>query len=302
MPKLQKFFSQRLNHSRAPSELRVVRHLNQVRRAGVLVTAAAGGVLLVTGPALADVTVNPPTAPQGEGADLAFHVTNSGTQPVTALKLTWPADTPVAEVYPLSVADWAPRSTMQKLNTPLTTIHGGTPVTEVAKDITWLAMPGKSLAPGAATDLSVSLGPLPTLSTMPFTVVPTYAGGQVGTAMTASVKLTPLSPAEAEALHAAHGGATGTDTGPAAAQDPDAALFAQTVAQADRGPGVWTIAGWVAAALAVLGAIWFVLRNRRLVEDDAEEPDEDEQPEEKEPVAAGAARVTSWSYRDGPEG
>jgi hypothetical protein len=296
MPKLQKNFSRWLNHSRAASELRVVRHLNQVRRVGVLVTAAAGGVLLVTGPALADVTVNPPTAPQGEGADLAFHVTNSGTQPITALKLTWPADTPVAEVYPLSVADWAPKSTMQKLNTPLDTIHGGTPVTEVARDITWIAMPGTSLAPGAATDLSVSLGPLPTLSSMPFTVVPTYAGGQTGTAMPASVKLTPLTPEQAAALHAGHD-ATGTSP---TAQDPDAALFAQTVAQADRGPGVWTIAGWVTAALALLGAIWFVLRNRRIVEDDLDEPEEEEP--EKEPVTAGAVRVTSWSYRDGPEG
>jgi hypothetical protein len=290
-----------LNHSGAASELPVVRHLNQVRRAGVLVAAAAGGVLLVAGPALADVTVNPPTAPQGEGADLAFHITNTGAQPITQLELTWPADTPVAEVYPLSAPDWAPRSTMQKLNTPLDTIHGGTPVTEVAKDITWIAMPGKALAPGAATDLSVSLGPLPTLSSMPFTVLPTYANGQAGTAMPASVKLTPLSAAQAAQLHAGHGGATGTDTG-STAQDPDAALFAQTVAQAERGPSIWSIAGWTVAALAVLGAIWFVLRSRRVVDDEADEDDDLPEPEEKEPVAAGTPRVTSWSYRDGPEG
>lgn len=110
MPKSQIFFARRLNHSAAASELRVVRHLIQARRVGVLVTAAAGGVLLVAGPALADVTVNPPSAPQGEGADLAFHITNTGPQPITALRLTWPADMPVAEVYPLSVPDWAPGS------------------------------------------------------------------------------------------------------------------------------------------------------------------------------------------------
>jgi hypothetical protein len=293
-----------LNHPAAPSELPVVRNLIRARRAGVLVTAAAGGVLLAAGPALADVTVNPPRAPQGEGADLAFHITNSGSQPITALKLTWPADMPVAEVYPLSVPDWAPRMTEQKLNTPLDTIHGGTPVTEVTKDITWIAMPGKSLAPGAATDLSVSLGPLPTVSSMPFTVLPTYANGRAGTAMPpVEVTLTPLTPEQAAAAgaeHAGHGGATGTGTGPAA-QDPDADLFAQTVASADAGPSVWAIAGWVAAALAALGAVWLVLRNRRAPDDDQDETGEDDaEPAEKEPVAVGP-RITSWSYRDKPE-
>ncbi len=293
-----------LNHSTAGSELRVVRNLILARRAGVLVTAAAGGVLLVTSPALADVTVNPPTAPQGEGADLAFHITNSGSQPITALRLTWPADMPVAEVYPLSVPDWAPRISEQKLNTPLETIHGGTPVTEVTKDITWIAMPGESLAPGAATDLSVSLGPLPTVSSMPFTVLPTYANGTAGTAMPpVDVTLTPLTPdqaAAANAEHAGHAGATGTTTAP----DPDASLFAQTVAQAESGPSGWAIAGWVAAALAALAALWLVLRNRRATDDDEDAGGEDElaaEPE-KEPVAAGGPRVTSWSYRDKPEG
>lgn len=316
MPKPAKFFRRRLNHFRPPSELPVVRHLNHVRRAAVLAAAAAGGALLAAGPALADVTVNPPTAPQGEGADLAFHITNPASQPITALKLTWPADSPVAEVYPLSVPDWAPRSTMQKLNTPLDTIHGGTPVTEVARDITWIAMPGTSLAPGAATDLSVSLGPLPTLSSMPFTVIPTYADGRTGTAMTVSERLVPLTPEQAAAAaagHAGHGGATGST----AADDPDADLFAQTVADAGRGPRPLAVAGWTAIGLALLGAIGLVWRYRRGRAED--EPAENDSPDndspggepaggepaadampEKEPVTAGGPRVTSWSYRDGP--
>lgn len=177
-------------------------------------------------------------------------------------------------------------------------------MTEVTKDITWIAMPGKNLAPGAATDLSVSLGPLPTVSSMPFTVLPTYANGTAGAAMPpVDVTLTPLTPdqaAAAGAAHAAHGGATGTST----AQDPDAGLFAQTVARAESGPSVWAVAGWVAAALAVLGAIGLALRRRHPAGADAGGEDEPPAgaPAEKEPVAAGGPRVTSWSYRDKPEG
>ena len=73
-------------------------------------------------------------------------------------------------------------------------------------------------------------------------------------------------------------------------------------AQADRGPGGWAIAGWVVAALAVLAAVWFMLRHRA-ADDDEDETDEEDLPaeEEKEPVGAGTPRVTSWSYRDRPE-
>jgi uncharacterized protein DUF1775 len=297
MPNAGKILVRGLNHSPAASELPVVRHLTRGRRAGVVAAAAVGGVLLAAGPAMADVAVSPPSAPQGEGADLAFHVTNTGPQAISALKLTWPADTPVAEVYPLSVPDWAPRITEQKLATPLTTIHGGSPVTEVARDITWIAMPGRNLAPGASTDLSVTLGPLPTLSSMRFTVVPTYANGRTGTPMPpVDLTLTPVAPGQAADGHAGHDGAGQART------DPDAALYARTVADAERGPSWWAIAGWVVAGLAGSAAVWVVLRHRRREDEDGGEPDEDDRPveEPKEPVAAGAPRVTSWSYRDGP--
>jgi hypothetical protein len=292
-----------LNHSGAPAELPVVRHLIRARRAGVLVTAAAGGVLLIAGPALADATVNPPSAPQGDGADLAFHITNTASQPISRLQLQLPRDTPVAEVYPLSVPDWAPQITQRKLSTPLDTIHGGTPVTETAQDITWIAMSGRSLAPGASTDLSVSLGPLPTVGQMQFTIVPTYADGRTGAPMPPVVlTLTPAAPGQAPAGHAGHSGTTGT--GGTATTDPDAGLFAQTVAQAEQGPSLWSIGGWVVAALAALGGLGAVLRSRRTVAADRQDTDGDEPDQDgtKEPVTAGAPRITTWSYRDGPAG
>ena len=102
------------------------------RRAGVLAAAITAGVLGMAAPAMADVSIDPPSAPQGSGANVHFKVTNTGPSPITRVKLVLPADTPVAEVFPLSVDNWAPQITPLKLSTPLTSIHAGTPVTETA--------------------------------------------------------------------------------------------------------------------------------------------------------------------------
>ena len=298
MPKPAKESCRRLNHFRAGAELPLVRHPIPARRAGVLTLAAAGGVLLMAGPAAAgpstaDVTVSPPTAVQGSGENLMFHVTNTAQSAITKIKLILPADSPIAEVYPLSADNWAPAITQQTLATPLATIHGGAPATETAKDITWTAMPGKALAPGQAADLGVAIGPLPTLSQLLFSIESTYADGHAAAPLPVSLTLTPAAAGPADPAH--HPGTTGTD--------PDADLFARTVAEADQGPGFWSVAGWIVAALIAIGALVAVLRSRHRGEpDDDDEPSAPDEPDEqKAPVSAGAARVTSWSYRDGPD-
>lgn len=264
----------------------------------------AAGVLGVTaGPAYADVTVSPASVPQGSGQNLTYHYVNDGTQPVSQVTLLIPADSPIAEVYPLSVDDWAPKIDYQKLTEPLKTIHGGTPVTEAPKSITWIAMTGKEIKPGGAADLSVALGPLPTLSSISFSLTGKYADGKDAPAQTASLALTPDPDGSvAAAAHAAHG-ATGTDTGTASDED---ALFQQAVTEAQndaRGGSALSMLGWVIALLALLGAGWVVLRNRHRA---SEEPDESPAPEDesadgsasaetdedKEPVAAGR-----WSLK-----
>jgi hypothetical protein len=300
----------RLNHSAAASELPVVRHLELARRAGVLAVAAVAGVLVAAGPAAADVAVSPTSAAQGSGANLTFRVTNTGDSPITRVKLVLPPDTPVAEVYPLSVDDWAPQITQQKLAHPLTTIHGGTPVTETAKDITWIAMPGKNIAPGRHADLGIALGPLPTVSRMSFEIKATYAGGAGPVMPPAVLALTPAAAGQAPA----HGG----HAAPATAGSAGAA-FAAVVAQADRGPDWWSIAGWIAAALLAIGMAVAYLRSRRRPDravagenaEDARNEDEAEAvPDtdmvtadgDREPVAAGTRlRASSWRYRDTPQ-
>ncbi|WP_433383348.1 DUF1775 domain-containing protein [Actinoplanes sp. CA-142083] len=275
-----------------------MRHFHLARRAGVPALAAVFGAL-VAGPALADATVSPTTAVQGSGENLTFHVTNTGAAPIRTVTLNIPADTPVAEVYPLSVDDWAPKIQMRTLATPLATIHGGTPATESAGAITWLAVQGRDLAPGKSADLSVAIGPLPSLSTMQFTITSTYANGSAGPTMPpVSLALAPGTGLPATGHD--HGG---TATDPNAAADgtsSDDALFSKAVADATRGPSIWSIGGWVVAALALLAAGFYFVRGRHRANED-DEPDEEpettataseDKQDEKEPVTAG-----KWSLR-----
>lgn len=276
-----------------------MRNYRTAQRAALPAAAAVLGAL-VAGPAFADVTVSPTTAVQCSGENLYFTLTNDGSQPIRTIEVSWPADTPVAEVYPLSVDDWAPKINMQKLSQPLTSIHGGTPVTEAAKSITWLAMPGRELAPGKQTVLGIAIGPLPTVSSMRFTATTTYVDGKPGPAMPADIGLTPAVDCQSAAGHTGHG-TDATGTGTDSAEDR---LFSQVVSDATRGPSVWSIGGWVVAALVGAGALLYFLRGRHRAEEDDEPDDEDGKSdttksgtknaaaETPEPVAAG-----KWSFR-----
>jgi hypothetical protein len=141
---------------------------------------------------------------------------------------------------------------------------------------------------------------------MQFTIQATYANGTAGAAMPpVTLALTPATAeqqAAAAAAHAGHDAGTGTTADTSSADD---SAFAAVVA-ADQGPSLWSIAGWVFAALAGAGAIVAVLRGRRRsagaeeAEPTTEKPEQDET---KEPVGAGAGkiRLSSWRYQDGPE-
>lgn len=272
-----------------------MRHSQLARLAGVPVAAALG--VLVATPALADVTVSPTTAYQGSGQNLTLRVTNDGAKPVHTITLKFRDDTPLAEAYPLSVPDWAPKITMRTISTPLPTVHGDTTTTDVAASITWLAMPGKDLAPGKSTDLAVAVGPLPTLSSIQLDVTTTYADGKAGPAMAPpTLTLTP-DPTGEKAAHAHK--VTGATAGDQAAQEAE--LFKTAIEEADRGPSVWSIGGWVVAGLALLGGAFVMYRSRHRADDEPDSPIEelpDEEPaEEKEPVTAGSGGNSKWAFK-----
>lgn len=155
------------------------------RPATAAATIALCGVFLAPGAARADiradirtdVTVTPDQAVRGDAAKLIFRVTDErGAAYTTKIELLLPEAAPIAEVWPLTVPDWAPSVVTRKLDRPLDGLHHGR-VSEVTSQITWIRAEG---APRAdAAELQVSLGPMPETDRMLFAVVQTYSDGAV---------------------------------------------------------------------------------------------------------------------------
>jgi hypothetical protein len=284
-----------LNLSAAASELPAVRVFPSSRRAGVLAAAAAAAVLCAASPASADATVSPATAPQGTGANLTLQVVNDHPKAaITRIRLVLPAATPVAEVYPLSVPNWAPQITHRTLNPPMQSIHGGAPVTEATATITWTAAKGKALLPGKAANLMIAIGPLPETERMSFELLPTYADGSTAPAIPPAVlNLTPVAAPE---VLPDEGYLLGPETDPTR-------------------PGMVSIIGWIIALLTGAAGVVLIVRSRRTgpapvpsatrTEKAHAEPSADDAAasstvEKATGAPAPRARVSAWSYRDGP--
>jgi uncharacterized protein YcnI len=149
------------------------------RMAAVTLGAALAGMVAFAAPAAADVTVTPPLAPKGGNAKLSFQVAEDRPGAYTTkVELVPPEATPIGEIYPMSIDDWAPMTTNRELGQPAELIHGTT-TTEVVASITWTRVTPP--APGAAKPvvLAVSLGPMPQAESVAFTVVQTYSDGTV---------------------------------------------------------------------------------------------------------------------------
>jgi hypothetical protein len=294
MPCPRKKSAAALNLSGPGHELLVVRSYRVARRVAVLAAAVTSALAGVAAPASADVTVDPPSAAQGSGANLAFRVTNDNpTSALVKVVLTLPQDQPIAEVYPLSVDDWAPQLTNRPLNPPMPGLHG-TLLTEATASVTWTVVPGREVAPGGTTELPVAVGPLPTTSTVSFTVQATYADGTTG-------------PASGDLLRQGKGELVTLALTPAGAVPPahghQQAPPAPVVDQPPAAPrsNTWGLIGWLAAALCAAFGVAASLRARRSRPVSGPVPhaearnstsDNADRPER--------AKVTAWSYRDGP--
>nr|MDT0657399.1 YcnI family protein [Micromonospora sp. DSM 115978] len=238
-------------------------------RTGLAVVATAlavgSGVVLGTivgaAPAAADVTVTPAQAVQGDPARLTFRVTEErpGAH-TTRIQLRFPDATPIAEIWPMSVRDWAPQITMRKLDQPLPGLHHGS-TTEVVSAITWIRATPAGDDPQPA-ELSISLGPMPTQGDrMTFTVVQTYSDGFVAN-WDGEAGAEPARPAPVVTLVPPSGG------GPAAGDAAPPADAAEPAAEGeDGGLGLldMTLAGALLVAVAIAG--WYLFRDRRGVAD-----------------------------------
>jgi hypothetical protein len=259
----------------------VCRKARTVAVLAVAVTAAA--VVGFGGPASADVQIQPGEFYQGNPAQFTFIVTNTGPAPMTRVEMRMPESHPIAEVYPMSVDGWAPQINFRPLDNAMTDRHGGT-VTEVVTAITWWAMPGSELPPGAKAELKQSMWVLPELDRMEIGIVETFANGTV----TNSIVTVTLNPPPATT----DGATAGADT---AATEPTES----------RGSNLW----WMFGLLVLIGAVtaFALLRQRRSEPIDAAvDDDETDEPAPRavkvrsgtsaRPTKAGsAARTTAGS-------
>jgi hypothetical protein len=207
----------------------------------VAVAMTAISVVGFAGPASADVQIQPGEFVQGGAARFTFVVTNNGPAPLTRVEMRMPEQHPIAEIYPMSVAGWAPQVALRPIDKPMTDQHGGE-VTEVVTGITWWAMPGSELAQGAKAELAQSMWVLPAVDRIEVGVVETYANGTV-TNSTITVALAAPPPA-------------------AAAEDPGAADdTAATEPAASSGSNLW----WMFGLLVLIGALtaYALFRQRR---------------------------------------
>jgi len=245
---------------------------HRVGRIVGILAAALVGTTLDTTPATADVSVTPTQAVRGGAVKLTFQVPEDRAPAYTTqIEVRLPEATPVAEAYPMSVPDWAPRMTMRRLAQPLDGLHGGR-ITEVVAAITWTRADGAPRS-GRPAELTISLGPLPEADRMVFAVRQTYSDGLVtnwdevapregGSPPARPAPVLTLLPAATAPSPSGAGSDTGTEAREAGPAGDGSGGFGSLA--------VGSAAGLVAAA--ALGA-WLLLRRR----DDAR-PDRDRRP------------------------
>jgi periplasmic copper chaperone A len=149
-----------------------------VRHRRIIGAAVAAAVALVVAApmAAAHVTVNPGEAPKGGYAALTFRVpTERDDANTTRLEVTFPTETPIANVRVQPHPGWEYRIERTELDEPID--NHGEEITEVVSKITWT---GGEIGPTEFDEFGVSVGPLPTdVDQILFPAIQTYDSGEV---------------------------------------------------------------------------------------------------------------------------
>jgi uncharacterized protein YcnI len=142
--------------------------------AAVVVVVAVLG--LSAAAASAHVTVQPPSAAQGDVTKLSFRVPNEeASADTTQVEVQLPTGHPIASVAVQPKDGWTYKVTTTKLPQPVQTDDGE--VTEAVSDIVWS---GGSIKPGEFDEFSVAVGPLPSgVDSLEFKTLQTYSDGTV---------------------------------------------------------------------------------------------------------------------------
>jgi uncharacterized protein YcnI len=231
---------------------------------------AAAGVLLLAPAAAADVSITPATAVQGGETGVTFLVENqrSGAY-TTKVEVDLPADAPIAEVYPMTVPDWAPQIISRAADQPLPGIHGSG-LSTATSAVIWTRADDAPPAP-QVEHLRLEMGPLPEVDRFVFTVVQTYSDGTVkrwsgpgtsggGTVLTLSRPVAAAADGGQAGGHG-HGAAEGQDSDQAAGAAPaPAPAQAPVAATATVGDGGMSLLDIVVGGGLAVAVVLVVLR------------------------------------------
>ncbi|WP_375425741.1 YcnI family protein [uncultured Friedmanniella sp.] len=219
-------------------------------------TAAAAGLLVLTGPALADahVRVAADSTTAGAFSALTFRVPNeSDTAGTVKLTVQLPQDKPFLYVSSKPVPGWTVTTTEQKLPEPMK--MEGTTITKAPRTVTWTAAKDSAIEPGQYQEFSLSVGPLPAAgSDLLLPATQTYSDGTV----VMWDEPTPASGEEPE-----HPAPELMVTAPAPASPAPSGTGTVTLTRAGGSDGVARGLGVAALVVAVAGLAVALLRGRR---------------------------------------
>lgn len=155
---------------------RFIPRARTLRRATVVGTATAAAVLLLAGPALAHVTVNPSSVPAGSASELTFRVPNEEAHANTVeVDVQVPTVHPIAQLLVRPVPGWTISVKSITLAKPVTTDDGT--FNSAVSEVIWK---GGQILPGQFQDFAISADPLPTgISQLVFKAIQTYSNGDV---------------------------------------------------------------------------------------------------------------------------
>ncbi|WP_136586250.1 YcnI family protein [Microbacterium hydrothermale] len=243
-----------------------------LRRA--LVGLAAGAVLAIGAPlaASAHVTVNPNTATPGSYATVNFRVpTESETASTVKVEVALPTDTPLSSVLVEPVSGWT--ATVEKGALPAPVEVDGNTISDAALKIVWQADPGVGIGQDQFQIFSAVLGPVPDTGHLLLPATQTYSDGEVvdwaatpdqvaadDTLEPAPVLYINDTPPTAEHSH----GSTATTTASGMDDHSSEASAATSDSSSGVALGLSIAALVVAAAGAVLGALAFARRPKRV--------------------------------------
>src|SRR5436190_18279280 len=127
-------------------------------------------------PALAHVTVAPPSADKGAtDVQLSFRVPSEEDSATTRVEIALPSDPPLVGVLAQPVPGWTAKVTTQHLDTPIQTDDG--PVSDIVTDVTWTANnPASGIQPETYQGFNILAASLPEEGReVVFKAVQTYA-------------------------------------------------------------------------------------------------------------------------------